>query len=123
LLRSEDLVRWLCGLYWILLTAGLLRPHGGDRPTGIDALDGHPDLTHFLAFVVLGVLVCAARFRWSTQRMLATLCAYAIGSELLQVIVPGRTVSLVDGSANLAGVLVGAGLCWIATRPRPKREN
>lgn len=124
--RGRNLTQWLCGLYWLVLTAGLLRPRGGDRPSGIELLDSHPDLSHCLAFMILAVLVRAARFGWSTGTMMLTLSVYAAGAELAQMLVPGRTASPVDGLANLLGVWLGAALCSAASRllrPCPPLET
>ncbi len=101
------MLNWICGIYWVLLTAGVLRPHGGDHPTGIESVDMHSDLGHFVAFAVLGGLVAAAWREWGVRRTVLVLVGYAVVAEVAQVFVPGRAASLVDGAANVTGVLFG----------------
>jgi len=46
--------------------------------------------------------------------------AFAAGSEFLQHFMPGRTASLSDGIANVAGIGVALAIVWlIASRARP----
>ena len=102
--------------YGIVLTIGILLPHGGDI-TGIaePVLGARPVLAHFLAFVVLGIGCAATRMvtlNLHCLKGLLILLAYAAGVEAIQNIVPGRTASLVDGLANVMGFIVGVSLCW-----------
>lgn len=109
-------LNWICGIYWVLLTAGVLRPYGGDHPTGIETLDMHSDVGHFLAFAVLGGLVAEVWREWCVRRLVLVLVVYAVVAEVAQVLVPGRTASLVDGTANVTGVLFGVALWFGVVR-------
>ncbi len=101
-----NLTRWVCVVYWSVLTVGLLLPGGGNI-TDVGPFAGYPDLAHFAAFVVLACLVRLARWPWSIRFEILVLMAHAVGTELGQYLVPGRTPGFLDGLANVLGVLVG----------------
>jgi VanZ family protein len=79
-------------------------------------------LGHFLAYVILGVLVTRGvagrlptRLSWRTA--LLSLCvtiAYGISDEIHQIYVPGRTADIYDVAADAAGGLIatGASALW-----------
>lgn len=83
-------------------------------------------LEHALAYLMAAILLCLGFRRPRVQaggaddrRILSTVCALsAYGGllELLQYVVPDRTPSLVDWSANTTGALVGALLMWLLRR-------
>lgn len=76
-------------------------------PTPVVRAPINDKLLHFLAFFVLALLAdCAwlkTRFGW---RHFAGLALYGGTIEVLQYFVPGRSFSLLDLLADLAGVLV-----------------
>jgi len=72
-------------------------------------------LGHLIGFLLLTLLALAPRWpvpRWGAAAMLL---AYAVGTECLQVLVPGRVCDPVDCAENLAGIAAG---CLICSLPR-----
>ena len=118
-------MRWVCAAYLLALTAGLLAPHGGSifLPKFAAGLGDYPDLQHFLAFVLLALLVAAARWPIARWPAITALVGYAVLTELAQAVIPGRTADLWDGLANLAGLAVGAGVWKIGDRRRERRAD
>ncbi len=52
--------------------------------------------------------------------MIGALALFAAGSEILQYFMPGRTASVSDGVANVAGIGVALAIVWlIAGRAGP----
>lgn len=101
-LVGKDGIRWL-------------RDHAGRTPLDIS------ELTHFLIFVWLGLLLWLARpdlRGWKAWGLVAVL---AIAAELAQDLAPGRSPRLDDVLLNLiggmVGVLLGIGIRLIV-RPR-----
>lgn len=120
--RQPDmlLIRTTCVLYWMLLSFLLLAPNplavlGIRRPPGPGGGRG----AHFLLFTLLALLVLASR--WPMGRRLLVgglvLVAFALGTELLQSLVPNRTVEVFDLAENLLGLAAGAGV-WLMVRSR-----
>ena len=70
--------------------------------------------SHFISFLMLTLLVLAARWRLPGWALLTCLVAYALGMEGLQSLVPTRSVQLQDVSQNLVGIAVG----WAIWRGR-----
>lgn len=64
---------------------------------------------HFIAYASLAVLICL-NFGGTKTRLGTLVCAVALGAllEWGQSYVPGRDMSLVDGTVNALGVLTGA---------------
>lgn len=66
---------------------------------------------HFAAFSVVATMAgCLIASPWETTRrklMVATLIAYAIGTELIQQGIPQRTCDPMDAAANLCGIAGG----------------
>ena len=108
-----NIARVACLVYWFVLTAGLLHPDGGRVAGACVGLGGYPDLSHLLAFVTLATLVDCARLAWNRKYMIGTLVAYAIATEAVQFIIPGRTANLVDGAANVAGIATGLAVLYV----------
>lgn len=92
------LLGWTLGIVVVSLV-----PSGGVSLWNLDKVG------HFLAYAGLAVLICL-NFQSRTSRLALFFAAVALGVslELLQQFVPGRDMSLIDGSANAAGVLTGA---------------
>jgi VanZ family protein len=56
--------------------------------------------------------------------MIGALALFAVGSEFLQHFMPGRTASLSDGIANVAGIGVALAIVWlIASRTHPSTSK
>lgn len=110
-------------IYGALLTMLLAVPRpwallGIDRPPGMGGARG----VHFVFFAVLAVLFCASRWPMRLPAAIVSLTAYALTVELLQAIVPGRTVEVADLGENLLGLLVGSALCWCTARRGRRRD-
>ncbi|HLA83686.1 MAG TPA: VanZ family protein [Thermoguttaceae bacterium] len=119
-------VRYLCLAYCIVLTfllltpriailLGLLRyvPHG---PGGMGI--------HFMAFFPLGFLAAASRLPIARWRLVALLVAYALGTELLQLLCPPRVFDGWDIAENLVGLGVGFPLGdWVSRYSPFARRN
>ena len=102
-------------VYILTLTVGLVHPKGGEITGFAGASAGeHPDLQHFLAFVVLAALAIKARFEVTRTSLGAKLLVYAVAGEVVQMVIPGRTACLMDGLANVLGIATGLGL-WVIT--------
>jgi len=108
--------------YWLpviacaaAITVGTSLP----RAPGL-AIDGGDKLAHFLAYGLLGLLLVRA-LRQTTKvapatMMLVTIVAgglYAALDELHQIPLPGRTASVGDWAADLAGLAVAAAAMWM----------
>jgi len=119
LVMTPLLLRWIAALYWIALTVLLLAPD----PWGLFGIR-HPPAggwffgPHFGCFVLLGGLVCCARFPGRPTAWAGALVGYAVAVEFAQALVPTRTVQWQDVTANLAGLACGALIGWAALRVR-----
>jgi VanZ family protein len=71
-------------------------------------------VAHLVAFVPLGCLLVAGRWPMRRRIVLGALVAYALASELLQGLVPQRTVQWADTVQNVSGLLLGAALAVAA---------
>ena len=101
-------VRLVCLGYLLLLTVLLLVPDPlallGIRV--IPGTGGGPG-THFLLFTLLAVMVMACRLAWRKTVLAALLVTHALTAELLQSLVPMRSVQLGDLIENLLGLAAG----------------
>lgn len=115
------LIRTLCIVYGLALTVGLLMPPlpGGGDVTSVGPFVNYPDLAHFAAFVLLAFLFRLARWPWSFRSEALFLVAHAVGTEMGQSLIPGRTVGFIDGLANLLGIAAGMGVVDVIV----KRSN
>ena len=121
------LVRFICAAYWPLLTVLLLVPD----PLALFGIRRVPSVSkgmgvHFLCFSVLGFLVLASRLRVQRVLLALLLIGYATATELLQSLVPRRTVEPRDLIENLLGLAAGAIIWWIAQKhpfQRPKGKQ
>lgn len=76
---------------------------------------GHSDkLTHLTAYLILAVWFGGV-YR-PARYMLVAACLLALGGgiELVQGLLPYRSMELADMGANCAGVVAGIGLSWMA---------
>jgi len=109
--------RWRILLFVFLaaLTVGLVHPQGGEITGFAGANVGeHPDLQHYLAFVVLAALAIKAGFDVAWTGLAAALLVYSVAGEVVQMFIPGRTACLMDGLANVLGITTGLGVWAIA---------
>ncbi|MGQ9575999.1 MAG: VanZ family protein [Thermoguttaceae bacterium] len=113
--------RVACLAYWAFLTVLLLVPH----PLALLGLKRSPWVlpedrgVHFLLFLVLTLLVDTCRWAIRPLWFFLMLVGYALAMELLQALVPPRTVELFDLIENLSGIAVGTAIYW-AAQQRPK---
>ncbi len=121
------ILRLICAAYWVLLTVLLLVPDPGAL-FGIQRIPGYSTGVgvHFALFAVLGVLVLASRVSLEHALLAGLLTVYAITTELLQALVPLRTIELRDFAENLLGLAAGIAIWWIARKyvlRRPEQRN
>ena len=112
----QGLRKVLCIAYLLYLTGLLLSPQperlvGGELPGFLHAL---MPAAHFLSFLVLAVLALSTRWPAPRWAVLVLMAAYGGMTEILQGFVPFRTPDWMDWFQDLAGIGVGAGLCWTA---------
>jgi hypothetical protein len=120
------LIRGACVLYWMLLSFLLLAPDPL-AVLGIRRLPGPPGGrgVHFLMFTLLALLVLASRWPIGRRLLVGGLVAFALGTELLQGLVPHRTVEMFDLAENVLGLAAGTSV-WLMVRtrlPRPSPQN
>ncbi len=112
------LLRLLAVGYWLLVSLLLLVPNPAAilfdlRPAqAAAAMRG----VHCTAFLLLALLVQAARFPVRRSVQWALLVGYALLVESLQWYVPRRTVELADYAENLLGLALGAAVFAVACR-------
>ena len=71
---------------------------------------------HALAYALLSLLLLWASreySRWTIALIIFLACSHAIGTELLQTVIPGRFFSFGDGIADICGLLFGGCLSYI----------
>jgi VanZ family protein len=119
--------RWGPAVAWaaIVLVASLVDPPGAATPaTGPLGVLSADKWQHGLGYAVLGGLVARAVNRPTASGLaLAVGLAVAFGGcvELLQGVVPARTLSLADAGANAVGALLGVTAWRLARRTLPSR--
>lgn len=104
------IVRAACLGTWATVTALLLAPN----PAVLMGLrhvpfSGYALAAHFGCFFVLGILTLASRLPSPWWATLAVLGGYGVGIELLQGLVPQRTIDFADFLANAVGIAAGVG--------------
>ncbi|NLX98959.1 MAG: hypothetical protein GXY83_22670 [Rhodopirellula sp.] len=116
----RQLARLAGVIYGVLLTVLLLVP----EPTAILGLQ-QPPLTpggrgvHFMLFLLLGLLISAARWPIRRAALIAALVLYAWAIESLQALIPLRTVELLDYVENLTGLALGLTVYWLTVGWKP----
>ena len=118
------IVRVLCLGSWVTVTTLLLVPD----PSGLvglreGRLSGYSTMAHIGCFFVLSTLTLASRLPFSMSATLALLMSYGGVVELLQGLVPRRTVSFNDFLANTLGIAVGAAAYATAEWYRRRRTG
>ena len=112
------LLRFACLAYWAGVTVLLLVPD----PLTLLGLEQNPwPLStdrgiHFSLFLTLTLLADMCRWAIPPRWFFGLLVVYAIAVELLQALVPPRTVEALDLLENLLGIAVGTAIFWVAHR-------
>lgn len=123
-LTSVSLAWWLASAYLVALSYLLLTPRplwflsGKKTEAAIEATVAD-EIQHVVAYTVLSLLLLWASITKSRRTIaLAMLLAigHAIGTELLQAVVPHRYFGVGDGLANACGVLLGGCLFYAGRR-------
>jgi VanZ family protein len=79
-------------------------------------------VAHALTFAVLAVVGRAAG--WRPLTLVTGLAAYAVLTELLQLVLPiGRSADVLDAAADLAGVAVGLASALLVERTAARRGS
>jgi len=106
----------LCFAYLFGLTMVLTldNPWRMARMAGIlsPLVDHLAALAHLLGFLVLAFLAFAARWPLPRWAVALVMVFYAAATELVQALLPHRTPELADWLQNLAGIAIGAAICW-----------
>jgi hypothetical protein len=107
-----NVLRLLAVGYWLLVSLLLLVPNPAALLFGLRPAQAAASMrgVHGTAFLVLALLVQAARFPLRRSGQWALLVGYALLVESLQWFVPRRTVELADYAENLLGLALGAAL-------------
>jgi len=102
-LNSFAKIRFVLLIYVLLVILVSLLPGGGVSVGNSDKIG------HFFAYCGMAILALLS-FDGKSARLAALLGAVGLGAflEWGQSFVPGRDMSLADGTANALGVLVGA---------------
>ena len=109
---SFKLARIGAALSLAVTVAGTLTP-AEDLPPGLPA----DMLLHIVGFGVPTLLAAfSSRRGRGLLRAVAIIALAAVASELAQAFIPGRTVSVFDLAANLAGMALGAAIGWALQR-------
>jgi VanZ family protein len=98
------ILSWLLfGVYLAAIVVASLAP-----PSRVSVMGQHDKWFHLTAYVGLALVAWPAlRSPTSFRRGLIALAFFGIALEGLQSLVPGRQPSLLDGAANVAGLLLG----------------
>jgi len=108
-------LRIVCIAFWAFLTLLLLVPD----PLALAPHTRTPSYgVHFTVFTVLAFLVVMSRFPLRRIVLAGCLIAYAIATESLQMLIPGRYVEGKDFAENLIGLAVGAAIGWVVLKRR-----
>lgn len=113
----QSLMKIVCLGYLIYLTALLLVADPRRLVVGHGDLPGFlrtlTPVAHLMSFWLLTVLALMAR--WPAPRWAITvlLVVYAGMTEVAQSLLPPRTAEWGDWLQDLAGIAIGAGLCWV----------
>ena len=120
LLSSVSLAWWVTSAYLVVLSYVLLTPDPlwflGDESLE-NAIDSTvaDKIQHAFAYALLSLLLVWAsrkKGRRTIALMMLLASGHAIGTELLQAVVPSRYFSVGDGIANICGILFGGCLFY-----------
>jgi VanZ family protein len=120
--------RFICLGYLLLLTVFLVAPDPfAAVPFDLRsylALSRLTSAEHFVAMLLLAVLVLAARWPLPGWLIVVLLGVYASGTELCQTFVPPRTPEVADLLQNLAGIATAVTLWYVvALMARVRRRS
>jgi hypothetical protein len=111
----QSLIRLTCLGYLVYLTA-LLLTADPTRLVGGEVVGFlHPlmPVAHLVSFLVLAVLALMTRWPAPRWAIVVLLAMYGGMTEVVQGFLPPRTPEWMDGLQDLAGIGIGAALCWI----------
>lgn len=77
-------------------------------------------IAHCLAYAVLMAWFAVIAPRASWWRLAGAVIGLGIALEFCQGLLPYRTASFADALANTLGVLIGAGIAWLAAARTPR---
>ena len=116
-LEKLEQMRKLCLAYWMALTVALVVRNpltfffrGNRGLTG--AYAAIEPAVHFLSFAVLAGLCTYTDWPVRRRWLLAAVAVYAVLTEAVQALVPGRTPELADVVQNFAGIAAGTAIGW-----------
>jgi VanZ family protein len=103
---------WLAGamlLFLVMLTIGL-------SARLMDAVDEVTDdwVVHILGFMVITIVFCGPLQQRFRNKIFIGALVFGVLIEIIQLMIPGRTASLIDMSANLFGLALG----WLYLRSK-----
>lgn len=107
------------GVLALVVAAASLAPASGGGTAGALLGGGADKLLHAVGYAALAFAAAAAANASTARRVAGVVLAvlvFGVGVELLQPFV-GRTASILDALADLAGATAGA-LAWTTTRSR-----
>ncbi len=99
-----------------------------DQPQVVSAYKAVEPVLHVGLFAVLGLLVCASRWRFPLSVQAVWLVLLAAGSELIQFWLPARTPRLNCFLQDITGLFLG-GMAWlmifdwVAKFDRPRHDQ
>lgn len=110
--RDQEFLTWALASLWTAIMFMLLLLPGKMIP--IHMVNNEDKFYHFLMFMVFAslVVICIRKYK-SVLRMSSSSFVMALGAgytfltEFMQGFVPGRSTSVDDGLANIAGVFFG----------------
>ncbi len=73
----------------------------------IENAESPVNLVHLILFVLLGVSIGLARPRWHARWVLLAIAVLGIGTELLQLGIPGRDPRIADAVVDIVGAAAG----------------
>ncbi len=117
-----QILSWLVfGAYLAAIVVASLAP-----PARVGAMGQHDKWLHLAAYIGLALVAWPAlRSPTSFRRGLIALGFFGIALECLQSLIPGRQPSLLDGVANVAGLVLGGAAMLVIGRFRedhPRRS-
>ena len=112
----QSVIKVISLIYLVFMTllllssdpAGLIGMHGRLLPV----LQWLMPAAHLLSFLTLAVLVLGSRWPAPRWIMVLILVFYGGMTELAQYLVPTRTPEWQDWFMDLAGIAIGATICW-----------
>src|SRR5687767_7406871 len=119
-------MRKLCVAYWLLLTLLLWSrdPLGWFDNSSVETLhDRVEPIAHFLSFGLLTLIALSTPWRVSRGRLLMILAGYSAVTELVQGLVPGRSMDGLDLLQDFCGILAGSAVFALCQRFLGQRQE